>query len=253
MKRTPPTLMDNFVFASSARPSYDCGLVACCARVSFQVWNRGISMGELSTQSTCGLQVLIDRHAQGDPRAIEALIERSIERLRVLARRGLGRFPNVRRWEQTDDVLQGACRRLLRALQSVRPPTVRDFFNLCSELIRRELIDLHRHHFGPQGGARHYATPPPDDYSDDDRRRWIEGASPSDQAPAIDAWLQRVELHERVKELPEELLEVVNLLWYQELTQDEAAAAIGVSKKSVGRRWREAKIILHRLLTARHA
>ena len=211
-------------------------------------------MGDLSTQTMSGLQALIDRHARGDPRATEALIERSIERLRVLARHGLGRFPNVRRWEQTDDVLQGASRRLLRALQSVRPPTVRDFFNLCSELIRRELIDLHRHHFGPQGAARHHATPPPDDYGDDDRRRWLDGdPTGNGRKPEIDAWLQRVELHERVQELPDDILEVVNLLWYQELTQDEAAAALDVSKKTVGRRWREAKIILHRLLTSPRA
>ena len=44
---------------------------------------------------------------------IEALAEAS--ELRQLARRDLNRFPRLRRWEQTDDVLQNATLRLLRA------------------------------------------------------------------------------------------------------------------------------------------
>jgi len=209
-------------------------------------------MTDFSSENASHLQLLIDGVAKGDPAATEALIERSVDRLRALAHRQLCGFPSVRRWEQTDDVLQGASRRLLRALASVHPPTVRDFFNLCSELIRRELIDLQRHHFGPQGTARHYVTPPPDEYDDDNLRNGAADFT-SPRATAVDAALERAEIHARVAELPEELIEVVNLLWYQELTQDEAAAALGMSKKSVGRRWREAKVMLHRLLTTPHA
>jgi RNA polymerase sigma-70 factor (ECF subfamily) len=63
----------------------------------------------------------------------------------------------LKRWEQTDDVLQNATPRLCRALRETTPPTVRDFFRLAALHVRRELIDLARHHYGPQGpAARHH-------------------------------------------------------------------------------------------------
>jgi len=58
----------------------------------------------------------------------------------------LGRFPTVRGWADTGDVLQSAVMRLLRALKEVRPGSVRDFFGLAAEQMRRELLDLARHH-----------------------------------------------------------------------------------------------------------
>ena len=56
----------------------------------------------------------------------------------------------------TDDILQNALQRLCRALQTVKPQSVRSFLNLGAEQIRRELIDLAHHYRGPQGlGANH--------------------------------------------------------------------------------------------------
>jgi RNA polymerase sigma-70 factor (ECF subfamily) len=82
-------------------------------------------------------------------------------RLERLARKMLRRFPGVHRWAETGDVLQNALLRLLRALQEVRPESVRGFFGLVAEQMRRELLDLARHFCGPQGlGARHDSRPP---------------------------------------------------------------------------------------------
>ena len=68
----------------------------------------------------------------------------------------LGRFPNVRRWADTDDVLQNAQLRLLHALETVRPDSTRRFFGLAAKQIRWELIDLARHFYGAEGiGANH--------------------------------------------------------------------------------------------------
>src|SRR5262245_35464825 len=74
-------------------------------------------------------------------------------------------YPNVRRWEQTDDVLQNAVIRLHRALQQLTVQTPLDFFRLAALNIRRELLDLARHYYGPQGRGRTTtpgapATPP---------------------------------------------------------------------------------------------
>ena len=53
--------------------------------------------------------------------------------------------------EQTDDVLQNAVVRLLRALEEVRPPSVRAFFGLAATQMRRELLDLARRYQGRGG------------------------------------------------------------------------------------------------------
>lgn len=50
------------------------------------------------------------------------------------------------------------------------------------------------------------------------------------------------ELHERVGTMPDEQREVFDLLWYDELTHDEAAEVLNVSTKTVSRRWREARL-----------
>src|SRR5262245_20688111 len=70
-------------------------------------------------------------------------------------------FPKVHRWEQTDDVLQNAALRLHRTLQQMAVEPSRHFFRLAALNIRRELLDLAKHYYGPLGqGARH-ATPGP--------------------------------------------------------------------------------------------
>ncbi len=205
-------------------------------------------MRSLSTRTFEELQQALTRWLAGDSAARDALVERSVQRLRELAQRELRRFPGLERWEQTDDVLQGALQRLVRALRDVRPATVRDFFALSTTMIRRELIDLRRHHFGPEGEARHHATPRPDSHTHVHQPPRFEKASRSDD-PSLLAEL--TEFHERVEQLPNEECEVFGLLWYQGLTRDEAAVLLGISVRTVGRRWREARLRLVELV--RHA
>ena len=52
------------------------------------------------------------------------------------------------------------------------------------------------------------------------------------------------EMHKVIESLPEESREMFDLLWYHELSQEEAAKLIGLSVRQVKRRWREAKIRL---------
>jgi RNA polymerase sigma-70 factor (ECF subfamily) len=107
---------------------------------------------------TTVIQGWLDRLQAGDDAARQALIASASDRLTRLARKMLKGYPGVRRWEQTDDVLQNALVRLDRSLRSVRPPTPSDFFRLAAAQVRRELIDLARHYQGPRGLGPHYAT-----------------------------------------------------------------------------------------------
>src|SRR5262249_53408538 len=53
---------------------------------------------------------------------------------------------------------------------------------------------------------------------------------------------------ERIGKLPEEQREAFDLLWYQELNQEEVARVLGVPVPTVKRRWRDAKLELIGLL-----
>jgi len=201
-------------------------------------------MGQNTTTSQ--LDDLLQRFCAGDETARQLIIERSLERLRVLSRRQLRKFPQVERWNETDDILQGAAQRLYRALESVRPASAREFFGLCSAMIRRELLDLKRSLFGPLGlGANHASGYRQDSGGGSSRPDDGHRGDTTHDPAKLARW---TELHERIDSLPGELREVFDLRWYQELTHDEAAMVLGVSSKTISRRWREARLLVHKLV-----
>jgi RNA polymerase sigma-70 factor (ECF subfamily) len=178
---------------------------------------------------------------RGDPQARDALIDHAATRLLLLTRRMFRGRPGLQRWEQTDDVFQNAMLRLQKALETREVESVRHFFNLATVQIRRELIDLGRKHFGPHGiGRKHHTDVQPAD----DRG----GALHSREAEPLDlgAW---TEFHERVASLPAEQREIVDLLYYEGVSQEEAAAILGCSVRTIRRRWNDAKFMLHGGLT----
>ena len=193
------------------------------------------------------LQGLLDRLAGGDQVAADDLITHAMERLRRLTRKMLRDNPAVRRWEETDDVFQAAAIRLRRALKAVKPTSVKAFVGLAATQIRRELIDLARHHYGPEGDAAHHASDPGKADSQG-RVRPLHDKADSQTGPST--LLQRQELHEHVQALPSEEREVVDLLFYWGLTQEEAAERLGVSKETVKRRSRSARARLSAALKA---
>lgn len=186
------------------------------------------------------LQNLLELAASGQEQAREALLNHACERLLRLTRKMLHRYPNLRRWEQTDDVFQNSLIRLHRALAVVQVDSVRHFFNLAAIQVRRELLDLTKHHFGPQGLAANHHTDgqPADDVGGSLQR-------PLDEPRDLDEWS---EFHKRVELLPEEEQEVVNLLWYEGLTQEEAGQVLGISLRTVKRRWHAARTRLYEVL-----
>ena len=199
------------------------------------------------TATTTQIQRRLDRLRAGDASARDELLAIACERLGRLARKMLRGYPGVGRWEQTDDVLQNAAMRLCRAIDDIKPASVRSFINLAAVQIRRELIDLARHYGGPQGPGRHHASragsngsraaPGPPDAADD-----------TGDPARLATW---TEFHDQVGALPAEEREVFDLLWYQGLSQAEAAALLGVTERVVKYRWRSARLKLHELLGGR--
>jgi RNA polymerase sigma factor (sigma-70 family) len=152
----------------------------------------------------------------------------------------LRRYPHVRRWEETDDLLQAALMRLHRGLAVVRPEDVPHFDNLAATQIRRELIDLARSYHGPEGvGANHHTD------GIDPGGRLAQAADESGQPESLEEWTA---FHEAVDRLPEEERRVVELLWYRGLTHAQAAEALGVATKTVQRRWVSARLMIRNAL-----
>ena len=198
-------------------------------------------------QSADRLAGLIERYARGDAAVLNELLEASLDRLRRLAGKMLADNPAVRRWEGTDDLLQNAAIRLYRALRDVRPATVRDFFKLAARQIRRELVDLARHHYGPEGHAAHHATDPGQVDPAGDVHPLHERAE-GHSGPLTQ--MQQREFHEHVRALPQEEREVFDLIYYQGLSREEVALTLRVAVRTVKRRWRSARLLLHGLMNS---
>ncbi len=187
-----------------------------------------------SDDLTTVIQGWLNRLRTGDDSARDALLASARDRRAKLARKMLKRFPGVARCEQPDDVVQNAMLRLDRSLRAVTVPTAQDFFRLAAAQVRRESIDLARHYQGPQGLGAHHAMQA-------GRSDSADGAAVAEGAPVttydpgqLASW---AEFHAAVAALGEADRELFDLLWYQGLTQAESAALLGVSERTVNKRW----------------
>jgi RNA polymerase sigma factor (sigma-70 family) len=148
----------------------------------------------------------------------------------------LQNFERVRTLADTDDVLQAALIRLVRALRETQPATSRDFVNFAALQMRRELLDL----------ARRVRTRPPIDSSQQNPTG--NSATEAETDDELDDW-QR--FHEAVEALPVEQREVFGLTYYHGWSQEQIAELFDVDKRTVRRHWRAAKDALQVALKAR--
>jgi RNA polymerase sigma factor (sigma-70 family) len=193
--------------------------------------------------TTAVIQSLLDRlRAQpDDPVVKKELISRSYERLAAVARRLLG--PAYReRPEDTSGLLAEAYMRLENSLGAVKPESVRQYLGLAALQMRRALIDLIRKERGRSG---QYETPVSLDIG---ATTGGGGNVPVAQAPEDADW--RLELMEAIGRLDEGEREVVDLLFFNDLTQLEAAGLLGVDESTVKRRWARARVRLAKWLHA---
>jgi RNA polymerase sigma-70 factor (ECF subfamily) len=191
------------------------------------------------------LQLLIDRLNAGDPAARDELIHHAAERLRKVTAKMFQDYSRLHRWEDTDDVFQNAVLRLLRALQQITPVSVADFFRLAAVQVRRELIDLARHYFGPEGPAARHAKDGNSNSQGGLSHPGADRPTSTDQPYRLAVW---GEFHEKVDALPDDERDVFGLLWYQGLTQAETARMLDISEATVKRRWLSARLRLQAAL-----
>jgi RNA polymerase sigma factor (sigma-70 family) len=198
-----------------------------------------------SSLQTAQLHGWLARIQAGDLAARDELLRQTCARMERLARKMLRSFPHVRRWADTDDVLQSALLRLMRSLNEVRPASTRDYFGLAAEQIRRELLDLARHFYGPEGEGAHHASHAG---TDSEGGPAPEPVAPADDPDDLDRWCA---FHQQVEKLPVEEREVVGLIYYHGWKPAEVAELFQVSTRTVKRRWESALARLHQALRGR--
>ncbi len=188
--------------------------------------------------TSASIQSLLDKIRDGDSNSIQTLLDSAVDRLRILARSIAKDIPQVKRFEETDDILQNSMIRLWKALSNHHPQNPLEFYRLASALIRRELVDLARHYFGKEGMGRHVIA------EGDQSTSMQRVDQQADETSEPSKLLQWTEFHEYVESLDEEHRTLFDLLWYQGLTLNDAGVILGSTERTVRRRWKEARLQL---------
>jgi RNA polymerase sigma-70 factor (ECF subfamily) len=201
-------------------------------------------------ESTTVLQGHLERALTGDAGARQRLLELTHERLMSHARRYLhGSYARLMPFEQTDDVVQQLYLKILRNqdrfwvnADGTPVRTLAEYFGHTAAWLRDVLCDLLRKAYG-RDGHRPAALPLDGGFSAAGTR--LEPASNTLDGEQLRRW---TEFHEAVARLPDALRAVFDLLWYQEMSQAEAAAVLGVAVPTVKLRWMKARLQVQQAL-----
>jgi RNA polymerase sigma factor (sigma-70 family) len=201
-------------------------------------------------QSTAVLQGQLERAVTGDAEARQRLLELTRDRLMRQARSLLhGRYARLEPFAQTDDVVQQLYVKVLRNqdrfwvnAQGEPVRSLAEFFGHASAWMRDVLCDLLRKERGRDDNRP--ATLPLDAGSSDTGPQG-ELASSTLNGEKVQRW---TEFHEAAAHLPDKLRAVFDLLWYQEMSQADAAELLGIAVRTVKLRWTKARLQVQQAL-----
>ena len=186
-----------------------------------------------STPDTDDLCFWVSELRAGRPNAAEPTFRKIVARVERFAADRFKTFPRVGRFVDLDDVVQGSLIRLLAAFRDIRPASRQHFYALANELIRRELLDLVKHYYGPLGHGTNVADVVVGEG---------DGEYAPEAPPPADGKLERMAaFHEAVAGLPVPEREVVGLLYYHGWSQAEIANLFRANERTV-RRWRDSAL-----------
>ena len=126
-----------------------------------------------------------------------------------------------------------------RSLKDVKPDSKRVFNGLAAQQIRRELCDMARSLYGPQGLGRHHRTEVVGQSSGEDSTPMPKAAA--QQTDSIDL-IEMTTFHEALNGLPSDEKEVFELIFYLGMSQADVAKLLNVSERTVKRRFVSSKI-----------
>ena len=204
----------------------------------------------MSDESTAVLQGQLEQALTGDAEARQRLLELTRDRLMHHARLFLhGRYARLEPFAQTDDVVQQLYVKILQNqdrfwvnAQGEPVRTLAEFFGHTSAWMRDVLCDQLRKAYGRDDN--HPAVLPLNVGPSDTGPRYDMSSSTLD-GEKLRRW---TEFHEAVAGLPDDLRAVFDLLWYQEVSQAEAAALLGIAVPTVKLRWMKARLHVQQAL-----
>jgi RNA polymerase sigma factor (sigma-70 family) len=204
----------------------------------------------VSDESTAVLQLQLERALAGDAEARQRLLELTRNRLMHHARRFLhSRYARLEPFQQTDDVVQELYLKILENqdrfwvnADGTPVRTLAEFFGHTSAWVRDVLCDLLRKAYG-RADNRPAMLPLDSDTSGAGARH--EPGSSTLNGEKIQRW---TEFHEAAARLPDDLRAVFDLLWYQEMSQADAAALLGIAVPTVKLRWMKARLQVQQAL-----
>lgn len=174
----------------------------------------------------------------GGPAAAAAIRDElfgiAYERMQSLAHRMIRGFPQVRRWDDTADVVQAAGLRLHRSLAAVDLQDARHLLRLVALQIRRELVDLARKYSSPESFALRHETNALVAADGVLMRTDLKPDETADSADGREAWDR---FHEAVDGLTADDREIFDMVWLLGATQHDIAALTGSSPRTVRRQW----------------
>lgn len=198
-------------------------------------------MADDGTLDTHDLLYWVARLQAGDPSAAEPQLRKVLAKVEGLAASMFRRYPRVGRFADIDDVVQGVLVRLLRALREIRPNSTRQFYALSAEMVRRELLDLIKRYYGPQGAGTNLSGVP----AGEEPGEFIAYAPEEADLDRLTAF------HAAVERLPVEQREVIGLTYYHDWTQNQIADLFQVSTRTVQRWLADATTALHEKMADR--
>lgn len=193
---------------------------------------------------------LLQRSHNGDLNARDLVLGYVAQRMHSRAQRML-HGNQLQRWEEPDDLIQLMLVRLGRRLATRQVDSVDSLLRVAARELRFALIDLARHYFGRFGAGTHSAHTsefPGEQIAGKILEMVDPGGMPSERLEELEA---RRFLDEAVEGLPVAEREIVVLIAFHGFTQAEAATFLGVSEKTVGRRWHNARRRLYVRLRVR--
>lgn len=183
----------------------------------------------MTGDTTADLQSLIDRLRLGDDSARAELLTRAYHRLRRIAASMFHRdFPRLKDRHDLESVVDESWPRLMRALETARPPTVEDFLRLVAHKVRQVLLDMADGQRRRDGRQRDGLL----NSSEDPAR--IE---PEDNSFEPGKLALLTEFHRQVEDLPEDQRAVFELHYYTDLPQAEIARLLGLHPRKVSYLW----------------
>jgi RNA polymerase sigma factor (sigma-70 family) len=191
--------------------------------------------------TTADLQELIDRLQRGDDGARGELLARAYNHLQRIAASMFHRdFPGVRDRHGLESVVDEAWARMMRALETARPPTAQEFLRLVAHKVRQVLLDMAGRQNPDDGRAQGRMG---DNFDGRAQGRMGDnfdhraGAEPADSTYEPGRLALLSEFHRQVENLPDDQRTVFDLHYYTDLPQGEVARILGMHPRKVSYLW----------------